>query len=230
MTFSIPSTVLNATGDNILLVVMDNTGHDETTGALNPRGILLAETTGGTILSWKIAGTAGGEANIDPVRGPLSQGGLTSERLGWHLPGFDATTWPSLSPADGTSAAGVQFYRTTTNLSIPAGIDVSIMFSLSVPSNSTSQVRSLLWVNGYNYGLFNPIVGNQVVFPVPTGILNLNGENTIAISIWNQDGGPQTAAVEVGWQVAYVHASGYDFTFDASALRPGWDASREVYA
>jgi beta-galactosidase GanA len=214
---------------NTLLVVMDNTGHDETSGALNPRGILSASVTDGSISSWKIAGTAGGEANIDPIRGPLSEGGLTSERLGWHLPSFPTSTaWPSLSPSTGTTNAGITFYRTAANLTVPAGTDTSVIFTLTTPSNMTA-LRAILWVNGYNYGLFNPSVGNQIEFPVPTGILDQQGENTIALSIWNQGDGSAAARVDVGWKVAYVHESGFDFGFDAKALRPGWDSSRSVY-
>jgi hypothetical protein len=213
--------------DNVLLVVMDNTGHGLRALALEPRGILYANLTGGKIDSWKIAGTAGGEANLDPVRGPLAEGGLACERLGWHLPGFNAASWPSLSPSTGKSDAGVEFYRTTADLSIPKGVDVSIAFTLDTPSNMTA-LRTILWVNGYNFGLFYPFIGNQVEFPVPPGILNYQGENTVAVSVWNQDG-TQPARVDVDWKVIYAHTTGYDFKFDARALRPGWDGSRERY-
>lgn len=230
MTLTIPLTVLQPDQkDNVLLVVMDNNGHDELAAALNPRGILLAGVTDGTFGTWKIAGNAGGESNIDPIRGPLAEGGLTGERLGWHLPGFDDSGWPSTSPSTGVLGAGVTFYRTTANLSIPVGLDASIIFTLNVPSNSTAKLRANLWVNGFLYGLFNPYIGNQVDFPVPPGILNYNGVNTIAISVWSQDD-TQAARVDVGWETVYVHESGYDFEFDARALRPGWVESRLKYA
>src|ERR1700761_1290936 len=225
-TISIASSAVKAK-DNVLLIVMDNTGHGLRTLALEPRGILYANLTGGTIDSWKMAGTAGGEANLDQIRGPLAEGGLTCERLGWHLPGFSDAVWPSLSPSKGKPNAGVEFYRTTANISIPNGIDASIAFTLNTPSNMTA-LRTVLWVNGYNFGLFNPSIGNQVEFPVPPGILNYQGENTVAVSIWNQDG-TQPARVDVGWKIVYAHTTSYDFKFDAGALRPGWDASREKY-
>lgn len=229
-TFAIKQTVLRTDANvNTLLVVTDNSGHDLRGGALDPRGILLATVTGGSFGTWKIAGTAGGEANIDPIRGPLAEGGLTSERLGWHLPGFDSSSWNSTSPFTGKTGAGVTFYKTTAKLSVPAGLDVSVVFTLNVPSGSTTHLRSILWVNGYQFGLFNPYIGNQIEFPVPTGILNLNGENTIAVSVWSQHDS-EPARVEVGWKTAYVHETGYDFGFDASALRPAWNKSRLVYA
>lgn len=85
-------------------------------------------------------------------------------------------------------------------------------------------------INGYNYALYNPHVGNQIVFPVPTGIVDLNGPNTIALSIWNQDDEGGTAAIDVGWKIEYIHETGYDFGFDARALSPGWHEGLEVWA
>jgi hypothetical protein len=226
----LPNSLLQ-TSENVLLVLMDNSGHDQRAGALNPRGILSSSLTNGTFSSWKIAGTAGRESNIDPIRGPLAEGGLTCERLGWHLPGFDASSWSSLAPSKGTSETSVHFYRTTATLSIPSGLDLSIVFTLNTPSNSSNTaLRAILWVNGYNYGLFNPSIGHQTDFPVPTGILNLNGENSIGLSVWNQGDGSVPARVDVGWKVAYVHESGFDFGFNLDKLRPVWDESRLVYA
>lgn len=86
---------------NVLTVVTDYTGHDQTSygpsGAQNPRGILGAQLLGANNTKldfdvWKIQGNAGGQKNIDPVRGPLNEGGLYGERLGWHLNGFDTST------------------------------------------------------------------------------------------------------------------------------------------
>lgn len=50
---------------------------------------LLGIAQNPTFASWKVAGNAGGEANIDPVRGVYADGGLHAERLRWHLPRFD---------------------------------------------------------------------------------------------------------------------------------------------
>jgi hypothetical protein len=159
---------------NVIFVIMDNNGHDETTGALNPRGILgasLVTPTNATLpfTTWKIAGTAGGEANIDPVRGALAEGGLHAERLGWHLPGFNDKAWAT-AKADATSnatslsfkGAGVRFFRTVVPLDIPRGMDVSIAFNLNALGPQT--VRVLLFVNGYQYGKFNPYIGESCSF------------------------------------------------------------------
>lgn len=139
-------------------------GKDETTGVLNPRGILNASLIGGgNFTSWKVAGNAGGEANIDPIRGPYSEGGLHAERLGWHLPGFDDSSWESGTPESGLTEAGAYFYRTVVPLDLPGGLDISLGFVLESPAGS--KLRAQLYVNGYMFGKFVPWIGNQIVFP-----------------------------------------------------------------
>lgn len=227
----------------MLLVVHDDTGHDETTGALNPRGILDAKLLGSPdpkFTHWKIAGTAGGESNLDPVRGVYNEDGLYGERVGWHLPGFDDCRWPSTSTerkSESPSAvlsfkgATVQFFRTTIPLNLPSGHDISISFVLSTPAGSTKAYRAQLFVNGYQYGRYNPYIGNQVVYPVPAGILNYSGENTVAVAVWAQtvEGG----SIGVDWRVNYVADSSLDvvqLAAEEEALRPVWSKEREAYA
>lgn len=164
----------------MLFVVQDSNGHDETSGATNPRGIYNATLLGYECIafsSWKVAGTAGGESNIDPVRSALVEGGLCAERLGWHLPSYNDTYWNNTtSPSIGKPGAGVAFYRTVASLDMPAGLDVSLSFVLN--SSAGSKLRTQLFVGGYQYGRFVPWVGNQIVFPVPPGILDYQGNNT----------------------------------------------------
>jgi hypothetical protein len=216
------------TGQNVLLVVQDNSGHDETTGALNPRGILNAILfEGAQFTSWKVAGTAGGDSDpVDPVRGHLAEGGLSAERLGWHLPGFDDSSWNVGSPVSGFSGAGVQFYRTVMPLAVPAGLDVSLAFVLSSPGSIL--FRAQLFVNGYQYGRFNPWIGHQVEFPVPPGILDYAGENLVGLAVWAQSEEGAQVGVEV--KVVYVAETSFDFKFNGTYLRPGWDATRLMYA
>jgi beta-galactosidase GanA len=145
-------------------------GHDETSGAVLPRGIYNATLLGTgynqTFTSWRLAGNAGAEANIDPMRGPFNEGGLHAERVGWHLPGFPERSlleWGSGAPSTGLSEAGANFYRTVVELNIPHGVDVSLGIVLSSPAGST--VRAQIYVNGYQFGKYVPYIGNQVVFP-----------------------------------------------------------------
>jgi hypothetical protein len=78
-------------------------------------------------------------------------------------------------------------------------------------------------------GKFLPYVGNQVEFPVPPGILNYSGDNTVGLSIWNQD--EAEASVSVGMKVLGVYASTTDTAgLDTAYLRPGWEESRLQYA
>lgn len=222
-TLSFANATLSPSGqDNVLFVIQDHMGHDESAAATNPRGIynatLLGTGQNSTFSSWRVAGNAGGEANIDPTRGVFAEGGLHSERLGWHLPGFDDSQWNTSAPSTGLSASGATFYRTVVPLSIPTGIDVSLGFVLSSPAGTT--VRAQLYVNGYMFGKYVPYIGNQVVFPVFPGILDYHNENTIALSIWAQEeiGG----SVSIEWTVLGVVTSAFDPGFDAGYLRPAW--------
>lgn len=184
---SFANVTIEDNGDNVILLIQDNTGHDEGSSALRPRGILNATLLGSNeTIQWKLAGTAGAPTNttLDSVRGPYNEGGLVSERLGWHLPGFDDSRWSDRSPSDGVAEATVQFYRTSLILDVPEQHDVSIVFTIS--SNATSEVRALLFVNGYQYGRYMPFVGSTSRFPVLPGILNYDGENIIAVSVWSQ--------------------------------------------
>lgn len=247
LSFSFANATVATTGaDNVLVVVMDNSGHDETTGAITPRGIWNATLLGPegdaySFSEWKLAGTAGGEKNIDPIRGPYNEGGLYAERIGAHLPGYPDSGLTSLSGTATTlivPGAGIRVFRSVIPLSVPAGLDASISFQFSAPGNgSTSstfvsdysnQVRALLFVNGYQYGRFNPYIGNQIDFPVPVGILDYNGDNTIAVTVWSQSS--EGAEVGIDWSLEYVHTTGYDMAFDAGYLRPGWTSDRLSYA
>lgn len=252
LTLSFANATLAANGtDNVLVVVMDNSGHDETSGAINARGIFNATLLGpddGTaprygFSAWALAGTAGRESNMDAVRGAYNEGGLHAERTGAHLPGFPDSAWAALAPNGAATTlavpgAGVRVFRAVVPLAVPRGLDVSLAFLLSAPGNGssgstfvsdyTNEVRVLLFVNGYQYGRFNPYIGNQVSFPVPTGILDYHGDNTIAVTVWSQSA--QGAEVKVDWDVVYVHTTGYDMGFDAGYLRPAWTSERLSYA
>ncbi|KAH8682618.1 putative beta-galactosidase B [Xylariales sp. PMI_506] len=244
VTFSFANATVNSEGDNVLVIVMDNSGHDERSAALNPRGISNATLVGPagsySFSEWKIAGTAGREDVLDPLRGPLNEGGLYAERVGVHLPGYPDS---SLVPYTGKDAAllsvpgaGIRVFRTVVPLSVPSGLDVSISFRLTAPSNVTftstsgytNELRALLFVNGYQYGRFNPYIGNQIDYPVPPGVLDYQGDNAIAVTVWSQSA--EGAELQIEWDVEYVHDTSYDMNFDASYLRPGWTKERLDWA
>jgi hypothetical protein len=242
LTLSFKNVTVKDSSPNVLLVVHDDTGHDETTGALNPRGILQASlifpdnTTTAQFTHWRVAGTAGGESNLDPVRGVYNEDGLYAERVGWHLPGFDNSGWSEIdhtvTSTLGFTGAGIRFYRTVVPLNISRGVDVSISFILSTPASSSSDkanaFRAQLFINGYQYGRFYPYIGNQVVFPVPPAIIDYNGENTIGLAVWAQT--EAGASMGVDWRINYVMESSLDVTFDGASLRPAWTSERLKYA
>jgi hypothetical protein len=183
-------------------------------------------------VKWKVAGTAGGAFNrtLDPVRSYYNEGGLTAERLGWHLPGFDDTDWKLASPSTGFDGATVMFYRTTMDLDVPPGHDVALAFTLTPVSQSlcgASPFRALLSVNGYQYGRFNPYIRETNPYPIPPEILDYGGTNVIALAVWAQT--PAGAAVELSVETSYVVESGFNASFDGTYLRPGWTSERLEY-
>jgi hypothetical protein len=225
MTLSFNNATVHANRTNVLLVAQDNTGHDLRADAVKPRGILGATLSGANFTKWKIAGEAGGEnIQLDPVRGPLSEGGLTAERLGWHLPGFDDSAWNTSSPSTGFNETGIYFYRTVVALDVPEGLDAAFAFVLNAPASQ--HIRVQLFVNGY--ARFNPHVGNEKKFPVPPGILNYAGDNVIGLSVWAQ--AEEGAKVDVQLVQEYAVESSWSSRFDSEYLRPEWKKERLAYA
>lgn len=163
-----------------------------------PRGIFDYGFKGAEpkLIHWKLTGNLGGEKYLDIERGPLNEGGLYAERQGWHLPGFDDSDWKAGSPLDGVKEPGVAFYRTTFNLDVPSGLDYPMAIEYS---NSTgSYYRSQIYVNGYQFGKYVNSIGPQKSFFVPQGILNYNGKNTLAISLWAmQDEGAHLKSLDL---------------------------------
>ncbi|KAJ6567229.1 glycoside hydrolase family 35 protein [Mycena vulgaris] len=194
-TFPFPAALRKGSA-HVLTILQDHMGYEENWTAAaddfkTPRGILSYSFMGSNtnVSVWKIAGNFGGESYADRTRGPLNEGGLFAERQGelvhlcWHLPGFSDAAWANSAPTTGIAHAGVAFYRTTFNLNIPAGIDYPLAI---VFTNSTinPNFRSQIYVNGYQFGKYVNNIGPQTLFPVPQGILNYNGANTLAVSLW----------------------------------------------
>ena len=48
-----------------------------------------------------------------------------------------------------------------------------------------SAYRIQIYVNGWQFGKYVHNIGPQFKFPVPPGIWNTRGENTIAMTFWN---------------------------------------------
>ncbi|KAK7695246.1 hypothetical protein QCA50_002436 [Cerrena zonata] len=194
-------------GDNVVTVVVDPTGLEEDYNGQDtfktPRGIRGYQLLGGVDFDhWKVQGNLGGEDFPDKVRGPLNEGGLFVERQGDHLPGAPLTGWTkstsesACAPYTGLTSAGIKAYRTTFNLNIPAGSDIPI--ALKFERTPTSSYRSIIYINGWQFGRFNSRDGPQTLFPLPEGILNHNGKNELLVTLWSLDGaGAKVADLEL---------------------------------
>jgi beta-galactosidase GanA len=124
---------------------------------------------GGTFSHWQVIGNLGGENFADKVRGPYNEGGLYVERIGAHLPGFSTAGWTSgatCNPLQGIPHAGIMAYRTIFNLNLPVGADLPL--ALKVTLSATTNYRTLIYINGWQFGrVLNGVQnGPQDTFPV----------------------------------------------------------------
>jgi len=188
--FTFPAGSVRA-GDNVITIVQDNMGLNETNGgnpdtSKSPRGVRGFKLNSGSFGPWKVQGKVGGYTGfLDKTRGVLNEGGTFGERQGWHLPGFDTSSWVSRDLSTGLpgSSAGVGFFVTTFNLNIPAGIDAFMSFTFEEPLGQ--DYRLYLFVNGWMMGKRVANLGPQAKFPVHHGILNFQGLNTVAVALWS---------------------------------------------
>lgn len=183
---------LRVGADNVVAVLTEQMGHERDLyndeNERQPRGLVSAALVGAAPpLNWRIQGARGGEQLPDPVRGPYNTSGLWGERMGWYLPGFPLQGWtPVTLPyrfADAGLDAGVAWYRTSFDLHLPPGQDVPVGLALQDPS---CRYRARIFLNGWQIGRYIAGVGPQQVFSLPTGILNPNGHNELAISVWGE--------------------------------------------
>lgn len=207
--------------DNVVSVLVANMGHEENDDSnkafQQPRGLISASWDGSsTPIAWRIQGNRGGETPIDPVRGIYNNGGLYGERMGWSLPGYPDTQWRTVSLPDAIDQPGVDWYRTTFKLDIPADQDVPI--ALKIDDSPSRHYRALIFINGWQFGRYVNALGPQHEFVLPPGILNPHGENTIAIASWSTEhsgGLGKVSLIELGndlthLRVRTVHAPAYD--------------------
>ncbi|EIW77017.1 glycoside hydrolase family 35 protein [Coniophora puteana RWD-64-598 SS2] len=223
--FYFPEGSLNIGGDNVVTVVQRNvaTGNEEK----SPRGIRGFVLNTGDFGDWYVQGKIGGYTNYpDKVRGVLNEGGLYGERAGWHLPGFDTSSWEARDLSQGlpNSTAGVGFFVTTFDLSIPAGYDVPIAFNFESELGQTYRAR--LFVNGWMMGQRVANLGPQYQFPVHQGILDYNGTNTVAVALWSMESTAVSPTLNLTVQGVYEGGVG-----NIALNNPGWSATgRETSA
>ncbi|EJC98868.1 glycoside hydrolase family 35 protein [Fomitiporia mediterranea MF3/22] len=193
--FTFPESAVLAGRDNVITIVQDNMGNNETgygtDGPKSPRGVRGFQLDTGTFGEWRVQGKIGGYTSfLDRTRGVMNDGGLFGERQGWHLPGFNTTgsEWVDRDLSEGlpSDAAGIGFFVTTFDLHIPSGTDVPMSFVFDDGAGYTgAPYRALLFVNGWMMGKRIANLGPQAAFPVHEGILNYSGMNTVAIALWS---------------------------------------------
>ncbi|MGW0424889.1 beta-galactosidase [Streptomyces sp. NPDC003015] len=190
--FTFPAGAVKSKGDNVLSVLTVNMGHEEdynsTNGNKTARGLTSASLVGAplTSVTWRLQGVRGGEDLQDTVRGPLATGGLYGERAGWSLPGYPDAKWNRVNLPTTDTRPGVSWYRTDATLDLPRGQDTSL--GLTFADDPARKYRATIFVNGWQVGNYVNYLGPQHTFPVPNGILDPNGHNSIAIAVWNLDG------------------------------------------
>ena len=107
-----------------------------------------------TAITWKLTGNFLGEQYPDKARGPINEGGLFSNRQGFHLPYPPNRLWASGHPEKGLAKAGIAFYQTSFKLDLPKNYDIPLRFSFgnATVDGVAADYRVLLWVNGYQFG------------------------------------------------------------------------------
>lgn len=190
-------------GKHVISVMVRNNSHNWDLMAddahREARGLIAASLTTragrrfAVPIDWRIQGNKGGEQIADLVRGPMNNGGLYGEREGWYLPGKQ-DGWENASQTAAPPAAGTYWLRTQFKLDLPKGHDVQLglTFGDATKPRSDRENRVLIFVNGWNMGQFISHIGPQRTFVVPPGILNPNGDNTIALAV-TTDGKPENA-------------------------------------
>ena len=191
-TYTFPDGALKSGADNVISVLTVNMGHEEdyneSNGGKAARGLTGATLVGNPLssITWRLQGVRGGETPVDPVRGPLNTGGLYGERAGYMLPGYPTAGWQSVRLPASDTTPGVSWYTTGVTLHLPKGQDTSV--GLNIADDPARKYRAEIYVNGWDMGNYVNYVGPQHSFPVPNGVLDPHGKNTIAIAVWNLDG------------------------------------------
>ncbi len=190
-----PDLLIN--GDNVISVLLANNGHDQDFNHddkfRQPRGLVQARLDAATPIAWRLTGACTQSAATQRY-GWMNTGGLYGEREGWYRPEFDDSAWAS-TELRGSTAPGVTWYRNTFSLRTPSDQDVVV--GVKIADRSAARYRTLFYVNGWQFGQYVNNVGPQHVFPIPPGIMNLDGKNTIAMAIWSLDNDAGPSSVEL---------------------------------
>ncbi|KAK9461592.1 uncharacterized protein V1516DRAFT_663301 [Lipomyces oligophaga] len=195
-------------GENIVLVVLDHMGYDDEELSeikIAPRGIrgikLLCDDSDsnecGLFYDWRIQGNHGGEAFDDLLRAPYNEGGSYALRAGAHFPFTDPSKWREEKPffdhakyPEGQKRiSGIKFYRADVMIKISdlLSVPLSLRVAANEESSKSNGIRAEFFLNGWQVGKYVSDIGPQIEFPIPIGILDADGWNTIGVQIWTMD-------------------------------------------
>ncbi|PQE12414.1 glycoside hydrolase family 35 protein [Rutstroemia sp. NJR-2017a BVV2] len=208
--------------------------HDLARGPRN-EGALFAERQG-----WHIPGSPPFIPSPSPPQSSSSSHTTNSTTT-------PSTSWTLRNPlTSGIPTPGVGFFKTQFELHVPDGWDVPMGFVFNASATATatankttsekrtmkrgggSNYRVQLFVNGFQFGKYVNNLGPQTNFPVPQGILNYNGLNTVALTIWALD--LSGARLSGGFELRpnATIKSGYQFPSDVVAA-PQWTERLRAY-
>jgi beta-galactosidase GanA len=193
-TFSFPAGALKPGQDNVIAVLVENTGNPEGPSG-EKTGLYSASLNGSSApITWRLMGDPGGTTVADPVRGVMNAAGLYGSDNGWDLPGYPDQDWQDVTLPDSWPARGVPpgigWYRTSFSLNLPdhSYVPIDVQIGGPGPGAAAADYRAFIYVNGWLIGRYVNNVGPQHQFYVPAGILNDHGANTLAIAVWGLDG------------------------------------------
>jgi len=213
-TFSFPGGAVDPGKDNVIAVLVENTGNPEGPSG-EKTGLYSASLVGSTApVTWRLMGSPGGTSLPDPVRGIMNPAGLYGSNHGWDLPGYPDGDWQPVTLPDSWSSRGIPpgigWYRTSFSLDVPRDgyVPVDVQIGGPGPGAGTADYRAFIYVNGWLIGRYVNNAGPQHQFYVPAGILDDQGSNTLVIAVWGLDatggGLDQVSLVAAGNQAGGV--------------------------
>ena len=198
-TLTLPDGVAAPGEETVLAVVVHTLGQnldwsDDGLSKQN-RGLFDALLPADGPIAWRIRGAGA----VDPERTLYNVGGLHGERHGWHLPEHDDAEWEEAATLV-ADAPGIRWYRARFALSTPDGVDVGRRLALRSPrfeDGRTDHCQAVLYVNGWNTGVYIGDIGPQSEFTIPAGFLEPNGENTLALWVAAKEAGTGPESIEL---------------------------------
>ena len=202
-TFTLDDTSAVPGQESVLCVLVHNLGQnldwsDDGLSKQN-RGLFDAVLPADGEVTWRLQGAADPSGESDLLRTLYNVGGLYGERHGWHLPGHDDADWAETGTLN-AEAPGVRWYRSEFELDVPAGVDTGWVLALRsarFEDGRRDACQAVLYVNGWNIGIYIGDIGPQSEFTIPSGLLDHSGVNTLALWVAAKEAGAGPDHIEL---------------------------------